>query len=156
MSEEVTIQCDTSQAGLWAALMQGGQPVAYASWALTGTETRYAQIEKKLLAIVFACNNFEVHIYGRDMVHVESDHRPLESIMQKPLNDAPELLQRMLLQLQKYTLQVTCKRGTQMYFVDTLSRTFLTESTNFVDIQKLEHINHLESLAMTPEDVQRL
>ena len=54
LAEEVTIQCDTSQAGLGAALMQGGQPVAYASRALTDTETRYAQIEKELLAIVFA------------------------------------------------------------------------------------------------------
>lgn len=43
-----------------------------------------------------------------------------------------------------------------MYLTDTLSRAFLKESTNMVDIQKLEHINHLESLAMTPEDLQWL
>ena len=52
MKEEVTLQCDASQFGLGAALMQNGQPVAYASRALTEAETRYAQIEK---AIVFAC-----------------------------------------------------------------------------------------------------
>ena len=90
VAQEVTIQCDASQAGLGAALVQGGQPVVYASRALTDTETRYAQIEKELLAIVFACNKFEVFIYGRDLVYVESDHQPLESIMQKPLNDAPK------------------------------------------------------------------
>ena len=93
MAEEVTIQCDTSQAGLGAALMQGGQPVAYASLALIDTDTRYAQIEKELLATVFACNKFEVFIYGMDRVHVESDHQPLESIMQKPLHDAPKRFQ---------------------------------------------------------------
>ena len=156
MAEDVTIQCDASQAGLGAALMQGGQPVAYASRALTDTETRYAQIEKELLAIVFACNKFDAYIYGRGVVNVESDHQPLESIMQKPLNDAPKRLQRMLMQLQKYTLRVRYKRGTQMYLADTLSRAFLPESSNGVEIQKLEHINHLESLAMTPEDLQRL
>ena len=43
-----------------------------------------------------------------------------------------------------------------MYLADTLTCAFLTESTNVVDIQKLEHINHLESLAMSPEDLQRL
>lgn len=139
-----------------AALMQGGRPVAYASRALTDTETRYAQIEKELLAIVFACNKFEVYNYGRDMVHVESDQQPLESIMRKPLNNAPKRLQQMLLQLQKYTLRVSYKRGTQMYLADTLSHAFLTESTNVVNIQKLEHINHLESLVMTPEDLQWL
>ena len=66
LAEDVTIQCDASQAGLGAALMQGGQPVAYASGALTDAETRYAQIEKELLAIVFACNKFDAysHISG--------------------------------------------------------------------------------------------
>jgi len=31
--------------------------VAYASWALTPAETRYAQIKKELLAITFGCKD---------------------------------------------------------------------------------------------------
>ena len=62
LADEVTIQCDASQSGLGAALMQNGQPVAYASRALTPPDTRYAQIEKELLAIVFACDRFEAYI----------------------------------------------------------------------------------------------
>ena len=80
--------------------MQNGQPVAYASRALTSTETNYAQIEKELLAIVFACERFEAYIYGRDALHVEMDHKTPESIVLKPLNSAPKRLQRMLLRLQ--------------------------------------------------------
>ena len=68
VNEEVTLQCDASQTGLGASLLQNGQPVAYASRALTDTETRYAQIEKELLAIVYACTHFESDIYGRDVV----------------------------------------------------------------------------------------
>ena len=49
--EELVIQCDASQKGLGAALLQKGKPIAYASRSLTDTETRYAQIEKKMLAI---------------------------------------------------------------------------------------------------------
>jgi len=45
LKEEVTLQCDASQSGLGAALMQNGQPIVYASRALTLAETRYAQIE---------------------------------------------------------------------------------------------------------------
>ena len=44
LKEDVTIQCDASQRGPGAALLQGGQPVAYASHALTDTEVNYAQI----------------------------------------------------------------------------------------------------------------
>ena len=109
LKEEVTLQCDASQSGLGAALLQNGQPVAYASRALTPAETRYAQIEKELLAIVFACDHFEAYIYGRDAIQVETDHQPLVSIMKKPLNNAPSRLQRMLLQLQKYNLNLKYK-----------------------------------------------
>ena len=42
LQEEVTLQCNASQSGLGAALLQNGQPVAYSSRALTPTETRYA------------------------------------------------------------------------------------------------------------------
>ena len=80
LKEEVTLQCDASQSGLGAALMQNGQPVAYASRALTPAETRYAQIEKELLAIVFACERFDAYVYGRDLVNVETDHKPLKSL----------------------------------------------------------------------------
>ena len=102
--------------------MQGGQPVAYASRALNPAETCYAQIEKELLAIVFGCDHFEAYVYGRDVVHVETDHKPLEMIMLKLLNSAPKRLQRMLVHLQKYNLEVKYKRGDTLFLADTLSR----------------------------------
>ena len=40
VKEGVTLQCDASQSGLGAALLQNGQPVAYASRALTPAEAR--------------------------------------------------------------------------------------------------------------------
>ena len=122
LSDEVTVQCDASKDGLGAALMQCGQPVAFASRALTECESRYAQIEKECLAIVFACERFNSYLYGRDVVNVETDHMPLEAIFKKPLEATPARLQRMRLRLQCYSLNVTYKRGAQMYLADTLSR----------------------------------
>ena len=53
-------------------MKQNGQPVAYASRALTQTESHYAQIEKELLVIVFACEQFTDYIYGRASVNIET------------------------------------------------------------------------------------
>ena len=121
LQEEVTLQCDASQSCLGEAMLQNGQPVAYASRALALEETRYAQIEKELLAIVFACQQFKSYIYGRDSIHIETDHQPLVSIILKPLNSAPSRFQQMLLKLQKFSLKVTYKNGKSMYLADTLS-----------------------------------
>ena len=62
--KEVTIQCDASQGGLGAFLTQEGRPIHYASRAMTKAETNYAQVEKELLAIVFACERFDQYVYG--------------------------------------------------------------------------------------------
>ena len=153
--EEVTLQCDASQLGLGAALMQNGQPLAYASRALTSAETRYAQIEKELLAIVFACDRFEMYIYGRKEINVETDHQPLELIMQKPLNSAPKRLQRMLLKLQKYNLIVKYKKGRYMFLADTLSRAFLPEIHMCNFSKDLGSIDHKMSLELSNERLQQ-
>ena len=156
LEEEVTIQCDASQSGLGAALLQNGQPVAYASRALTDAETRYAQIEKELLAIVFACERFEPYVYGRDKVKVDSDHKPLEYIFQKPLHSAPKRLQRMLLRLQKYSLSVVYKKGKEMFLADTLSRAYLPEVNSCEFTLELEEVDHRESLPVTEARWQQI
>ncbi|KAL5471566.1 hypothetical protein EMCRGX_G029693 [Ephydatia muelleri] len=73
VKKPTTISCDASQSGLGAVLMQNNRPVAYASCALTSAETRYAQIETELLAVVFALEKFHQYIYGTN-VEIESDH----------------------------------------------------------------------------------
>ena len=78
VKKPVTVSCDASNFGLGAVLLQEIKPIAYASRALTDTEKRYAQIEKELLAVVYALEKFNQYVYGKT-VQVESDHKPLES-----------------------------------------------------------------------------
>lgn len=90
---------------------------------MTETETNYAQIEKEMLAIVFAVERFEQYTYGRRVL-VQTDHKPLECIYKKSLISAPKRLQRMLLRLQKFDLILTYKKGTEMVLANTLSRAY--------------------------------
>ena len=74
-----TIQCNASLKGLGAVLLQELKPVMYVSRALTETEKRYSNIERELLAIVFALKRLNHYTLGRTIT-VQSDHQPLQSI----------------------------------------------------------------------------
>lgn len=126
VSKDITLSVDASSEGLGAVILQEGQPVAFGSRSLTECQKRYAQIEKELLAIVFGCEKFNQYIYGKS-VHVESDHKPLETVFKKSLQKAPPRLQRMLMRLQPYDLHVKYKPGKELYIADTLSRAYLKE-----------------------------
>ena len=151
----VVIQCDASDSGLGAALLQNGLPVAYSSRALTSAETTYAQVEKELLAIVFACEKFDQYVYGRDKVHVQSGHKPLEVIFKMPLVTAPKRLQRMLLRLQRYSLEVPYVRGSEMYIADTLSRAHIPGNPS-VHAVTFAEIDMTEGLSVSPRRLQEL
>ena len=96
------IQADASQYDLGAYLFQKGKPVVYASRSLSPAECNYAQIEKELLAMVFACQKFHNSIYGFQ-TKVQTDHKLLESIVKKALHKISPRLQRMPLKLQNMT-----------------------------------------------------
>ena len=84
--QPVVLSADASQHGLCSGCLQNNQPVPFASRALTETEARYEHtIEKELLALVYACENFHDYIYARP-VTVETDHQPLIPILRKLLH----------------------------------------------------------------------
>ena len=87
------------------------------------------------MAIVFACEKFHQFIYGKH-VEVETDHKPLVSIFKKTLNDSE--LQRMLLRLQQYDLEVSYQKGTELYVADTLSRAYQEIGPNDTLEEELE------------------
>ena len=62
VNKPVVIQCDASQSGLGAALLQEERPEAYSSRVMTQTEQNFAQIEKELLAIAYACEKFDQYM----------------------------------------------------------------------------------------------
>ena len=156
VTKSVTIQSDASQFGLGACLMQDNKPIAYASRSMTPAETNYAQIEKELLSIVFAVQKFHQYVYGKDAILVETDHKPIESIMHKTLDKVPPRLQRLMLKLQPYDIRIKYVPGKYMYMADTLSRAYLQVTPDDSLDEELSHVIHslLTSLPITPTKLE--
>ena len=153
VNKPIVVTCDSSKAGLGTALLQEERPVAYASRALTECEQNYAQIEKELLAVTFACKKFHDYIYGKDVL-VETDHQPLINIYKKPLSSAPKRLQRMLLQLQRYNIKLMYKAGKELYIADTLSRAYLPGHDEEVDEEEFEVLEYMNISSERAEQVK--
>lgn len=124
VNKPIRLSVDASQSGLGAVILHEDRPIAYASRSLTDTERGYAQIDKEALAIVFGCERFHQFLYGKEIA-VDTDHKPLEAIFKKPLSNAPPRLQRLLLRLQRYDLNVSYTPGKYMFIADALSRAYL-------------------------------
>ncbi len=139
-SKQLDIQCDASNRGLGAALLQDGRPLAYASRALSDAESRYAVIEKEMLAVVFSLEKWHQYTYGRK-VTIYSDHKPLESISRKPLDKAPRRLQGMLLRALAYDVEIKYLEGRKMLLADTLSRAHLPYDMQTQTQVEFESIN---------------
>ena len=67
------IQCNASKKGFGAVLLQESKPVMYVSRVLTEIEQRYSNIERELLAIVFALKRLNHYTFVRTTT-VQSDH----------------------------------------------------------------------------------
>ena len=77
------IIADASPVGLGAVLTQFQENVwrvlAYASRSLSDVERRYSQTEKEALALVWACERFNLYVCGHPL-ELETDHKPQERI----------------------------------------------------------------------------
>ena len=120
-SKEVVIQVDSSKHGIGAVLLQEGRPIEYASRALTPSERNWTQIEKEALSVLYGLEQFDQYTYGRP-VKVENDHKPLTSILCKPLSQAPKRLQDIMMRYHRYDVDFVLVKGTDLLLADTLSR----------------------------------
>lgn len=158
----VTVTVDASMKGLGAAILQENGVVAYASRALTSAEQRYAQIEKEMLAVVFGCERFHKLLYGKSNVTIETDHKPLEAIMKKPIHTAPMRIQKMMLRLQPYEFNLIYIKGKEIGLADCLSRLPLENSDErLIDdemmvmvAETLSYTNHETLVESTKKDQQ--
>ncbi|GFX81734.1 transposon Tf2-8 polyprotein [Trichonephila clavipes] len=131
-TKAITVSVDASKNGLGAVLLQEGQPVAYGSVSLTQTQQRYAQIEKELMAVIYGLEHFNYYTYGR-IDTVQTDHKPILGLSKKPYDTIYPRLQRMLLRLNKYNIQLEYVPGNDLVIADALSRAQST-TDNFDEV----------------------
>lgn len=74
--------------------------------------------------------------------------------MEKPLEKAPTRLQRMLIKLQPYDLQVTYRPGKELNIADTLSRAYLEEEPEQLLDSDLEMHQLSECLPISEEKLE--
>ena len=99
---------DASPVGLGAVLtqLQGyvWRVVAYASRSLSDVERRYSQTEKEALALVWACERFNIYVCGQHF-ELETDHKPLKHIYSATSKPCARI-ERWILRLQSYDIKV--------------------------------------------------
>jgi hypothetical protein len=125
-SPTLELEVDASKHGLGARISASGKVFAYASRSLSKSEQNYSQLEKELFAIVYGCRHYHHYLYGRK-VQVITDHRPLESILIKPLHTAPPRIQRLMMYIQPYDLTFKYRAGKEIPVADALSRLHLPD-----------------------------
>lgn len=153
VDKPLIIQCDASKQGLGAVLLQDGKPVAYASRALRDAETRYTQIEKEMLSIVWSLERFDQYTFAKHTT-VQRDHKPLEALMKKPLSKAPKRLQGMMMRLLRYDVDVIYRKGADMHLADMLSRAFLPETST--EQHEFEYVNATKHLPIKAERLKQI
>ena len=149
-----TIQCDASKKGLGAVLLQESKLVMYVSRALTETDQRYSNIERELLAIVFALERLNHYTFGRTFT-VWSDHQPLQSIWKKSIVSASPRLQRLLSRLAHYDINIEFLWGKENVIADAFSRVCPLQSNNSkikdsnIDVIPIHHITQSAPVSKT-------
>lgn len=77
----LTLACGASAYGIGAVIqhtLPGGieHPIAYASRTLNQADTKYSQIEKEALVLVFGVKKFHQYLWWRSF-NLLTDHKPL-------------------------------------------------------------------------------
>ena len=124
------------------------------SRALTETEQRYSNIERELLAIVFALERLNHYTFSRTIT-VQSNHQPLQSIWKKSIVSASPRLQRLLLRLEHYDINIEFLWGNENVIADALSRVCPLQSNNSkiedsnIDVIPIHHITQSAPVSKT-------
>ncbi|PAA86570.1 hypothetical protein BOX15_Mlig030946g1 [Macrostomum lignano] len=134
--KETTLTTDASERAIAAVLTQDGHPVMYFSRRLSEAESRYSNVEREALAIVWAMERARQFLLGT-CFSLRTDHRPLEFLFgrrrQLPKVANARLL-RWAIRLMGFDFRIEYVKGSEIPHADALSR------LNFADNESTERL----------------
>ena len=134
-------------------------PVTYISRSLPADEERFSQIEKEALAMVWACEKLHCYVFGTERPFlIETDHRPLESIMNRQsIDECPPRSMRLKLRMMRYCFRVEYVPGKKLAVADASSRAPVEQADNEIASLVEKHVQIFEeALQGSNKQIQRL
>ena len=151
------LQTDASNTGSRSfVLLQGKnlhdlKPIMYGSRSLKGPENSYVAIEKEALAVAWSMERLHHFLHGKRFM-LQTDHKPLETILIKSVNEASPRLQRLIVRTLAYSFDVQYIQGKKNVLADCTSRCMTSGDTgnNMVDLPKLNVHQTKDEIRATP------
>ena len=143
------LQTNASCKGLGACLLQNEKPMYFASKALTEMQKGYVAIELESLAVTWVMEKFHHFLYGNEFT-LETNQKPLETILSKSLNQATPRLQRIPIRTFPYHFKIRYIPGATNHVADCLSR--LGVQKDSISLPKL-HIHQITSQLKARSDI---
>ena len=119
--KQTVLQTDASIKGLGACLLQNEKLAYFASKVLTEVQKGYVAIEIESVAVAWAMEMFHHFLYASHFI-LETEQKPLETILSKSLNQAIPRLQRIVMRICPYHFTVCYIPGVTNQLANYLSR----------------------------------
>ena len=129
-------------------LLQDDRPIYFASKVLTNAQKGYMAIELEVLAVVWTMEKFHHFLFASHFL-LETDHKPLEAILSKSINQATLRLQRILIRAFAYHFTVKYIPGSSNQLANCLSQLGGQKDNN--KLSKL-HIHQITNQLSTRSD----
>ena len=139
------IHTDASINGLGACLLQDEKPIYFASKSLTEAQQGYVAIVLESLAVAWVMEKLHHFLYGNHFI-LETDQKPLETILPRSLNQATPRLQRILIRTLPSNFTVCYLSGLKNQVADCLSRVGgLQDSIKLPKLRVYQITSHLNA-----------